>query len=100
MLYRLAATKTEMVVVVASRVHHPASVPKRGTPATPVRMGIISVENEPAALHLCVTKLGAPRAGHFTLAEGQVHMFGGISVLIIDSKLADALRKASGRKCI
>ncbi len=41
-----------MIVGVAVLVHHAGSVPERRAPAAPVFMRPVSVEDEPAPLHL------------------------------------------------
>ena len=74
-----------MVVLVAVHIHHAAAVPKGGSPAAPVGMSVIRIENEPAAFHLCITKLQAASTRHLALIKRKVHVLGGVSVLVIDS---------------
>ena len=84
-LDRLAAAETQVIIFVAVQIHHPAAMPERGPPAAPVFMGVIGIENEPASFHLCIAQLFASPAGHLTWGEWQVHMLGGVSMLIVDS---------------
>ena len=76
----LAATKTEMVVVVALFVHDAAAVPEGCTPPAPIFMGPVMIENKPAPLHLRVPVLTAAAACHLVFIQGQVHVLGGIAV--------------------
>ena len=74
-----------MIVFVAVRIHHTATMPKGGSPAAPVFMGIVSVKNEPAPFHLRITQLLAAPARHLAFTQGKVHMLRRISVKVIDS---------------
>ena len=65
-------------------VHNATSMPVGSAPATPVIMGFIVIEDEPASLHLGVAVLFASKAGHLALVEWEIHMFGGIAVDIVD----------------
>jgi hypothetical protein len=89
-----------MVVVVTSRVHHRASVPKGSAPAAPVRVGVIGVENEPTAFHLSIAELLAAPACHLASIEGKIHVLGSVPVEVVHPQLADALRKTTGWKRI
>ena len=84
LIYALAATKTEMVVVVALFVHDPAAVPEGCTPPAPIFMGLVMIENKPAPLHLRITVLTAALACHLVFIEGQIHVFGGIAMEVVD----------------
>jgi hypothetical protein len=53
----LATTEPQVVIFMAMRIHHLAAMPKRGPPTAPILMGIVIVENEPAAFHFSITKL-------------------------------------------
>lgn len=83
--------------MVALGVHDPASVPERRTPAAPVRVGVVLIENEPAPLHLRITQFLAPPARHFPLVEREVHVLGRIPVLVVDPQGAPASGEASRR---
>ena len=65
-------------------VHHATAMPEGGAPATPVLMGFVMIEDEPASLHLGVAVLFASTAGHLALVERKIHVFGGIAVEIVD----------------
>lgn len=84
-----------MVVLVAVHVHHPAPVPEWRSPAAPVRVGIVRIEDEPAALHFRIAQLSTATARHLAFVEGQVHMFSRISMEIVDAQFTDAVRKTS-----
>ncbi len=84
-----------MIIVVTSCIHHPAPMPERRPPAAPIWMSINGIEDEPTAFHLRVTQLQAAPARHLALIEGKVHMFCCISMEIIDSQWAAAIRETS-----
>ena len=94
-VYRLAAAETEMVVFMTVRIHHPAPVPEWCSPSAPIRVGIVRIEDEPAALHFRIAELSAAAARHLAFVEGQVHMFSRISMEIVNAQFTDAVRKTS-----
>ena len=94
----LAATKAEMVVVVALFVHDPAAVPEGRTPPAPIFMGSVMIENKPAPLHLRIPILAAVAACHLIFIEGQVHVLGGIAMKIVDHQRAAAFGEKARRK--
>ena len=73
-----------MIVGMAVLIHHPRSMPERGTPAAPVFVRPVGIKNEPAALHFRVAQLRAAEARHLALVQGQVHVLRRISVEVID----------------
>src|SRR5450756_363723 len=72
-------------------------MPEGRSPATPVFMGAVGVEDKPAPLHLCVSQRGAAVTGHLSRIERQVHMLGGIAVQVVDFKRTVARRKIACR---
>ena len=79
---RLAAAEAEVVVLVALRIHHPAPVPERRAPAAPVLVRTVAVEDEPAPFHFRDAQRPAAAAGHLALVQGEVHVLGGVAVLV------------------
>ena len=78
----------------ATWAHDPTAVPVRCAPATPIRMGTVFVPDEPTAFHLCYAQRRTPGTRHFAGLHRQVHVFSGVSVLIVYTQLTDALGKA------
>src|SRR5215472_9630455 len=68
-VHTLTATKTQVVIGMTVLVHYPSAVPKRGSPAAPIIVSPISVEDEPAAFHFRVTQRLAAETRHFTLIQ-------------------------------
>jgi hypothetical protein len=96
----LAAAKSQVIVVVALGIHDPAAVPEGGAPATPVLMGPIRVEYEPAPFHFSIAILAATPARHLVFIERQIHMLSSIAVDIVDHQAAVAAGKETSRKSV
>lgn len=54
-------------------------------------MGTVFVPDEPTAFHLCYAQRRTPGTRHFAGLHRQVHVFSGVSVLIVYTQLTDAL---------
>ena len=89
-----------MVILMAVGIHYPAPMPEWRSPAAPVLMSIVRIEDKPAAFHFRVAQFSAAPARHFAFVEGEVHMFRGVSVEIVHAKCAVALGKTPRGKRI
>jgi len=92
-----AAPEPQMVIVMAFWVHDPGTVPEWRPPSAPVLMGSVCIENKPASFHFRISQFLASLACHLTFIQGEIHMFCGISMKIINKKRAYAIREKSGR---
>src|SRR5262249_13196962 len=81
-----AAAEPEVVVRVALDGHQLGGVPVLGAPAAVVFVGVLALEDEPAPLHLGGP--GAAPAGELARGEREVHVLGGVAVLVVDAERA------------
>jgi hypothetical protein len=63
-------------------------------------MGIVNVEDKPAAFHFRIAKLFAPAAGQLAFIEGKVHVLGRISMLVVDPQRAMTIGEGARREGI
>jgi hypothetical protein len=84
LFYRLAAPESKMIIFMAVVIHYTAAMPKWGSPAAPVFMGIVSIEDEPAPFHLGIAQVQTAPTRHLAFVKRKVHMFSRVSMEIVD----------------
>src|SRR5436190_21510372 len=90
----LATPETQVIVAVTVGVRQPRVVPHQSAPAAVVLMRFAMGENEPTALHLGFS--GAAAAAEFFGREREIHVLGGIAVLVVHDERAHALGERAG----
>ena len=86
-----AAAEAEVVIRVVEAL---VGVPRVGAPAAVVLVGLVVVEDEPAALHL--GDAGAAAGSEIRFLQRQQHVLGGVAVDVVDAEGADALGEVAG----